>query len=59
MATRTGFEPVASCVTGMRSNQTELTSHFTINCIVSLWTTITLLSFAFTAQTLYEDTGRC
>ena len=27
LATRTGFEPVASCVTGMRSNQTELTSH--------------------------------
>ena len=30
MATRTGLEPVASCVTGMRSNQTELTGHLEV-----------------------------
>ena len=27
LAIRRGFEPLTSCVTGMRSNQTELTDH--------------------------------
>jgi len=40
--------------------QTQLNkAKLTINCIVLLWTTITLLSFAFIAQTLYRGSGRC
>ncbi len=61
---RQGFEPWVLFLTIRRFSKplpsaTRSPLQITISCIVLLWTTIALLSFAFIAQTLYRGSGRC